>query len=289
MSQSATRRCLAILELLARHPRGLGVTEICDALRIPKSVAHRLLALLVEERFARQDSETARYVLTLKLTLLGLRYYVELGLSDVGQPILDRLAAETGELARLAVVEGGTLVWVGKAQGARHGLRYDPDTGMHVVLHATATGKAWLSTLPEEEALRIVAATGFVTPAHFGPNVIRDLDRFREELRATRQRRYGVAIEEGEPGMAAVAVPVRDSRRDDAPAVATLSIAGPVTRLPAERRDALAGLLAAAAAELSALWPIRAAFSAGAGSADASSRQRRELPPAGGLLDHAAE
>ena len=30
-------------------------------------------------------------------------------------------------------------------------MRYDPPMGVDVVLHATATGKAWLATLPEEE------------------------------------------------------------------------------------------------------------------------------------------
>lgn len=286
MSQSATRRCLAILEHLARHPRGLGLTEICEALAIPKSVAHRLLALLIEHRYVRQEADSARYVLTLKLTLLGLRYYVDVGLSDVSQPILDRLAAETGELARMAVVDGDMLVWVGKAQGARFGLRYDPDTGMHVVLHATATGKAWLATMPEEEALRIVAATGFETPSHFGPNIINDVERFREELRATRERGYGVAIEEGEPGMAAVAVVVRDTSQAGAPAVATLSIAGPITRFAAGRRHETAGLLQAAAAELAVLWPIRAALFAGAGPADATPRGTPPSPSTGGMVDN---
>ena len=288
MSQSATRRSFAILEFLTRHPRGMGLTEICDELDIPKSVAHRLLALLAEQRYVRQDPDTLRYALTLKLTLLGLRYYVDSGLSDVSQPILDRLAAETGELARLAVVEGDTLVWVGKAQGARYGLRYDPDTGMHVVLHATATGKAWLSTLPEDEAMRIVVATRFETPAHFGPNIVTDPDRFREELRRTRERGYGLAIEEGEPGMAAVAVVVRDSARGDGPAVATLSIAGPISRFVEERRQATAAVLTAAAAELSVLWPIRAALFAGAGPADPPVQRAQHSPLTGGLVNNVA-
>lgn len=286
MSQSATRRCLEILEFLARHPGGSGLAEICDELDVPKSVAHRLLGLLIEHRFVRQDSDSSRYALTLKLTLLGLRYYVDIGLHDVSQPILDRLASETGELARLAVVDGDTLVWTAKAQGARYGIKYDPDTGMHVILHATATGKAWLSTLPEEQALRIVSATNFVTPPHFGPNVIRDIKQFSEELRRTRERRYGVAIEEGEPGTAAVAVAVRANSHTNAPAVATLSIAGPVTRFPAERRQALADLLARAASELSELWPIRSALAVGTVPIETPGTKRPDNT-SGVLLDHA--
>ena len=257
MSQSATRRSLAILELLAECPDGLGLGDLCQRLGLPKSVAHRLLSMLTEEGFARQDRATGQYALTLKLTLMGARFLAGTGLGDVSQPILDRLAAATGELVRLSVVEGDSLVWVGKAQGARHGLRYDPDAGTHVVLHATATGKAWLATLPSAEAMRIVVATGFHTPRHFGPNVIRDADRFREELARTRDRGYGLALEEGEPGTAAVAVVVRGSADKAAPAVGTLSVAGPVGRFTPERRSHFIDELEAAAAELSGLWPLR--------------------------------
>ena len=257
MSQSPTRRSLAILELLALRPEGLALGDLGERLGLPKSVAHRLLSLLTEEGYTRQDVATGHYTLTLKLTLLGARYLAGTGLGDVSQPILDRLAATTGELVRLTVVEGDSLVWVGKAQGARHGLRYDPDAGTHVVLHATATGKAWLATLDEAEAMRIVEATGFRTPEHFGPNAIREAERFREALALTRECGYGLALEEGEPGTAAVAVVVRGSTEAGAAAVGTLSVAGPVGRFTPERRRFFVEALRAAAGELSGLWPLR--------------------------------
>jgi IclR family transcriptional regulator, acetate operon repressor len=257
MSQSATRRTLDLIKLMADHPSGLTLSDACTALAISKSITHRLVALPADHGFVRQDAQSGRYGLTLKLTLLGLRHYAGSGINDVSQPILDRLALATGELARLAIVEDEGLVWVAKAQGARFGLRYDPDTGQHCVLHATATGKAWLATLPEAEALRIVAATGFKTPARFSPNVARSVDQFRDVLRQTRARGYGIAMEEGEPGTAAVAATVRASAEALAPAVATLSVAGPVTRFAPHRQEVFARELFAAAEELSAIWPIR--------------------------------
>ena len=260
MTQSATERSFKILELLVEHPGSMALGDISLALDIPKSIVHRLLGLLAAHGDVKQDEATGEYGLTLKIALLGARQLALSGLTDISQPILDRLAAMTGELVRLAVVENEGLVWVAKAQGARHGLRYDPDTGMHVVLHATATGKAWLASMPEERAMRIVVATGFETPLQFGPKVIRDPERFRDELRRTRERGYGVAVEEGEPGTAAVAVLVRGGPKDGDPAVGTLSVAGPVARLPGERREELADKLRGAAAELSALWPIRRSF-----------------------------
>lgn len=283
MKQSATHRALAILELLVGLPAGLGLGEICARLDIPKSIAHRLLALLAERGLVRQDPATGHYALTLELALMGARHLAGIGLVDVGQPILDRLAAATGELCRLAVVEGEGMVWVAKAQGARYGLRYDPDAGTRVVLHATATGKAWLATLPEAEALRIVQATGFATPRHFGPNAIREGKAFGAELARTRERGYGLAVEEGEAGISAVAVVVRASTDARAPAVGTLSVAGPVTRLTPDRYRHFAAELGSAAAELSALWPIRQPLGGAATRPEARGRH-----PDDGAIRHVA-
>ena len=262
MNQSAVKRALLVLESLTGRPDGVSLTDIADALNLPKSIGHRLLALLIEAGFVVQDSQTSRYRLTLKLTMLGLRHYVRTGLDDLAQPVLDRLAADTGELARLAIVEGEKLIWVAKAQGARSGLRYDPDldhdTGHDVVLHSTATGKAWLATLSEAEAMRIVEATNLRTPSRFGPNVVRSLDAFRQMLQATRLAGFGEAVEEGEPGTAAVAVAVVDaSGVGSGPTIGTLSLAGPLLRFGSERRRLLATRLTKAAEDLGSIWPLR--------------------------------
>jgi len=261
VNQSTTKRALGVLEHLAGRPEGVMLTELGAILSLPKSATHRLLALLQEAGYVQQSPETGRYGLTLKLAMLGLRHYVRTGLDDLVQPILDSLAADSGELARLAVVDGERLVWVAKAQGARSGLRYDPDidhdTGHDVVLHATAAGKAWLATLPESEALRIVAGTGLQTPARFGPRVARSIEAFLPLLRETRRSGIGEAVEEGEPGTGAVAVAVFDASRPDPAAVATLSLAGPMLRFGRDRRIQLAARLGVAARDLGAIWPLR--------------------------------
>ena len=55
---------------------------------------------------------------------------------DIAQPVIDRLADTTPELVRLAIVDGDRLTLVAKAQGAKSGLRYDPDMGIRSACRA---------------------------------------------------------------------------------------------------------------------------------------------------------
>ena len=257
MLVGAIDRCLSLLEELAGAPDGVPLGDLAERLAAPKSAVHRMLATLGARGYVVQDQATQAYMLSLRLAVLGFRYLDAHRLPDAAQTVLDRLATETREYCRLALVEGEGLVWIARAQGAIQGLRYDPDMSHDVVLHATATGKAWLATLPEGEALRIVCARGFDTPPGFGKRVVRDVDALRVQLAETRRRGHAVAIEEGEPGTAALAVVFRAWDAADAPVVGTVSVAGPLMRFDPKGRARMVDPLLKAARDLSALWPLR--------------------------------
>jgi DNA-binding IclR family transcriptional regulator len=257
MAHIPAERCLGILELLAVGAGEMPLGEIAERLDLPKSGAHRLLSTLVELGWADQDEMTGFYRLTMRLAILGQRFYLASGLPDVCQPLLDRLAGECREFVRLAVVDGNALTWIAHAQGATGGLVYLPaEATASVPLFATASGKAWLATLsPEHAARRIVERGGFERADRYGPNVIRSMDALQRELRATARRGYGVALSEAEPGVSAVAAVIRSGA--DRAAVGTVSIAGPSVRVTERRVHELAPLVLQCAADLSSFWPLR--------------------------------
>lgn len=262
MSNTAVERCLSIVEALVDESAGVSLVDLAARLDMPNSAIHRTLATLASRGYVRQDPATQAYALTLRLSTLGFRLLGARHLPDAGQLVLQRLAEETGEYCRLAVVDGGGLTWIARAQGSTQGLRYEPPMGSEVVLHATATGKAWLAMLPEDEALRLVVSRGFPFPRHanaagFGKGVVRTIDELRAHLKETRRRGFGLAIEEGEAGIVAMAATFRASESPDAPVAGTVSVAGPLIRLGPARRDKISPLLAAAANDLAALWPLR--------------------------------
>lgn len=249
-------RTLDIVELMVDRPEGMALGELAKRLNLPKSAAHRLVSQLVQRNYMEQEAASQHYKLSMRLMILGFRHLSNVGLADVCQPELDYLAECTGELARITMVEGDSLTWVAQAQGARYGLRYDGNLGRRVTLPATATGKAWLATFSDEEAVRIVMRSGWGDPAEIGPKAVREIEPFLAVLQATRKRGYGIAFEEGEPGMAAVAAAIPGAR-PGAAAVGTVSIAGPTVRLGLKHLHETAPAVLASARRLSDLWPVR--------------------------------
>jgi DNA-binding IclR family transcriptional regulator len=254
---AAVERALKVLEALSGEPDGVDLSLLAERLDLPASATHRLLATLAERGFVAQDPASGAYGLTLKLSQLAFRNLDLRGLPDAGQIVLDGLAVATREYCRLAVVEGESLVWIARAQGATAGLRYEPPMGTEIVLHATATGKAWLASLPEAEALRIVCARGFRADGRTGPNALQDVDALRAHLDQTRRRGVALAVEEGEIGTVAMATTFRAGPDSDAPVAGTLSVAGPAARMSESRHGEITEALRQAARAMAEVWPLR--------------------------------
>ncbi len=250
MAGSLLDRALGILEFLASKARGMPLQAIADQLDIPKSAAHRLLAELARHRYVRQDEETGRYLLTTKLVSLGFQYLAGSGVVDVAQPILDRLAQQTGELVRLGVIDGDRLIWVAKAQGAGSGLRYDPDMGAEATLSSTASGQAWLACLDDNTAIELIMRQGFGPFDECGPNAPRTIEAVLERLRQARECGYSWAVDSSAIGMAAISAAVRHPVKGQP--IGVISVAGPSARLDEARLQVFAPALLNAAAELSA-------------------------------------
>lgn len=242
-------RTLGILELLAQHGEGLELAAIADQLDIPRSAVHRLLTDLVACGYVRQSRDRGDYMLTTKLVSMGLSFLSNTGIVDIAQPLLDRLAEISGELVRLSVVDDTRLTWVARAQGARQGLRYDPDMGSDARLSCSSSGLAWMSALSDEQALSLVAAQGLGSPADYGPNAPATLKAMLKVVQDTRKRGYSVTCETFTAGLNAMAAPIKLANQ---PPIGVISIAGPTVRFTAERMNTLGPELISFASQLAA-------------------------------------
>lgn len=248
---SVLERSLGIIELLAKCPQGMSLRDLSAALGQPQSGAHRILNELMKFGYVQQLRDQGEYALTIKMSAIGLSYLSRCGITDVAQPILDKLANDTGELVRLSVLEGKNLIWVGVAQGATGGLRYDPGREQGVSAHfaSTASGQAYLSTMDEDDALLLVAEQG-LTPEglQLGTGAPAKVSQLIKVLSETRKRGYSISENGYLEGMTAIAVPVREMVNQKI--VGCVSVAGPQVRMPQSRIDEIVPVLTEAAAAI---------------------------------------
>ena len=247
--KSVLERSVEMMQTLSAAPAG--VSQLSATLDLPKSATHRLLQELLRLGWVEQDDDRC-YRASLRFGLLGGRVLRRAGLPELAQPVLDRAARQTRELVRLTLAADRGLAWIGFAQGAPPGLMYAPEMTGPVVLHATANGKAYLATLTDAAALRLVAADlGRIRPT---PHTLTTRTTFLAQLAAVRARGHALADEEAEPGVVALAIAIRP---DSGPATGTVSVAGPKIRMSPARRPEFLAALVEAAHTLAALSPFR--------------------------------
>jgi DNA-binding IclR family transcriptional regulator len=158
-------------------------------------------------------------------------------------PYLRRLNEESKENVHLTVLDGTNVVYVHVIEG--HGrVKLAAAPGQSLPATATASGKAILAFLPEDE-LRGILGQGM---PRYTTHTIRSVETFLEDAQRTRERGYAVGEREYENEIAALAAPILDA---DSRPVASVSIAGPAYRLTDKRILELAPRLLSAVHELS--------------------------------------
>lgn len=200
-------RALTLLEHLTRAGGSLPLSELAARSGLNISTCHHLLATLVNWGYVMRLPGRRGYALGARVLNLGTAFMRQIDLPRRAEPHLARINEATGETVQLAVLQGSSVVALLKRE-ARHAVRADTGAlGMEEAAHASATGKAMLAWLPEDEIRRILAARGM---ARFTPATITTLDVFIEELRLVRRNGFAMDREELQPGVTSVGAVIRN-------------------------------------------------------------------------------
>jgi IclR family transcriptional regulator, acetate operon repressor len=221
-AEEATDHAARLLALVfERSPRTL--TELADAIGVPAVETAPIVAALERHDLVAWDAERSGLrpgsaALRFARSGVGREDLVELA-----QPSMRRLADESGETANLILPRPAGTEAVAQVDG-RHLLGATNWIGRELPLHCTAAGKVFLTfgaaELPDGELERLTPAT------------VTDRDRVERELEAVRDQGYATIVDELEPGLSAVAAPVRDR---GGTVVAALTASGASLRLAPQR------------------------------------------------------
>ena len=241
----AVRHALGVLRLLSAHATPVPAATLVASLEIPRSSVYRILGVLEELGFVSHLVEERRYALGVAAFELGFAYSRQEPLGWVGRGALSRLVDATGHHGHFAVLHGRDVLYVieERAPGRPSLIT---EVGVRLPAHLTASGLAMLAALPSAQLAALYPARHLFESRHGrGP---RSVSALRTLLREVRQDGY--AVEDGSvtPGLASVAVAVRD--RGGHPAAA-IALTFPAHGVDDAERERLAAQVASAAASVS--------------------------------------
>ena len=218
-------RAAMLLAVFDRRHTSLGLSEIARRSTLPKATVHRLAGQLVDHGFLERDGDN--YRLGVLLFELGQRVPRSRVLRDAALPFLEDLFVASRETVHLAVQIGTDVMYIDKLVGHSSG-RTPSEVAGRLPLHCTATGKAILASLPEEELDKYLSRPlGRVTR-----HTIVVPDVLRADLRTVRGNGWAVEREETLIGYVSVAAPIFD--REGRP-LAALSVTAPGRRFDPDR------------------------------------------------------
>lgn len=236
-------RALTVLEILAtRGPTG--VTDVATELGVHKSTVSRLLAVLESRGFVEQLTDRGKYRLGYGVARLAGALTMQRDLGTESRSVCESLAGEVRETVNLAVLDdAGRDVNITEVRGPA-ALSSHNWVGQSTHPHATSSGKVMLAWAPDVD---LPALLGEELP-RFTDRTITGYAELEQELATVRARGWATTVEEYEPGLNALAAPVRDHRGQ---VVAALSVSGPSFRLTEATFPQVASRVLEAAAEIS--------------------------------------
>ena len=214
------------LLLLFREQQSVRLTEARDYLGVAHSTAHRLLAMLIQYGFVRQDSSRA-YRPGPMLVEIGLAVVQKMDIRTQARPFLEALEGQFAETIHLTVLEGNLVRYVDAVESDRT-LRVTARTGQLLPASCTSAGKALLAELSREQ-VRALYPTGEL-PSQT-PHSLKTMDALEQALDRVRQQGYATNQEESEDGVGSVAIALVNAANRP---VAAIAVAVPVNRLKAK-------------------------------------------------------
>lgn len=204
---SSVKNALRLLKLFTVQTPDKRLTELAKELGLGKSTTSRLLSTLLSEGFVFQDPVSHKYRLGQRIVSL---YHVMVmsfeDLAEAASPFIERLAQETSEALRIAVLEENEVAYIYQREGLSK-----KDIGSFVggrnPLHCTSSGKMLLAFQNELEMNKMLNQP----LSKFTSKTITDPSLLKEELKRIRKQDYCVVIGEFNENLVSISSPIRDS------------------------------------------------------------------------------
>jgi DNA-binding IclR family transcriptional regulator len=213
-----------LLGALARHASPVNLKQLAGETRLHPSTAHRILAVMVDNRLV-DRIEPGTYRLGIRLLELGSLVKSRISVRQEALPHMQQLHVALGETVNLSVRHDDEVVYVERTSGNSSMMRVVQIIGARAPLHITAVGKIFLAEDGPEKCGDYARRTGL---PRYTENTLTYAESLARELDKVRRQGYAFDNEEAEKGVSCIGAGIYN---DEGRLVAGLSVSAPSDRL----------------------------------------------------------
>ena len=202
-TRTSPKRILNILEEILINPDNFTAKKISHKLGIPLATIYRHIDTLCEEKYI-VPTGTKKYIPGPKIRNMILNSLPYEPNFTLRRSFLRKLTEDIQETVSLSMPIGTKLVYFDRIQ-FHWPMQLNLDAGDHLPLHASASGKLYLSFLESSNAIQIFK--NIKTPKS-AKNTITDVSQFKRELTKIKKQGYAFDNEEWFNGMVGLSVPI---------------------------------------------------------------------------------
>ena len=202
-SRTSPRRILNILEEIIIDPNNFTAKKISHKLKIPLATIYRHIETLCEEKYL-VPSSSKKYLPGPKIRNIILKSLPYEPNFTLRRSYLRKLTNDIEETVSLSMPIGTKLVYFDRIE-FHWPMQLNLEAGDHLPLHASASGKLYLSSITEDKVIQIFK--NIKTPKT-AKNTIIDISDFKKELKKIKNQGYAFDDEEWFDGMVGLSVPI---------------------------------------------------------------------------------
>jgi IclR family transcriptional regulator, KDG regulon repressor len=201
-------RALQILNAFTGEKQELTLAQLSEMLSLPRATVLRLCSTLVKYGYLRQEPESKRYSLGLRLFELGSIVFNSFSLRRIASHHLTELQLKLCKTIFLGVLDNDELLYVDKREDPRNPISFTSKIGKRRPPYWGMIGPLLMAYLPESEIDRLLEGHPFKATAK---KSITGKEDFVGWLRQIREQGFAVDMETAIDGIAGVAAPIRDA------------------------------------------------------------------------------
>ncbi|MPQ44078.1 IclR family transcriptional regulator [Clostridium tarantellae] len=220
----SVERALNILETLAEHPKGYGITQISKDLGLSKATVHRLISTLKSKNFVHQSEDSEQYMLGYKVLYLSNCLTRNLDLIKVSHDYIQKFSNEVDETVHLSTLDENlnNIVYIDKIEPEKSKKSFimSSKIGKTAPAYCTAAGRLLLSQYTDEKIKEILKNQEFKS---FTLTTPKNIDEVIKEIHYARLNGYAFDNMEYDDGVICISVPILGNNNR---IVAAMSVSG---------------------------------------------------------------